>query len=252
MGSHQTEGVNGLQVPIETFGGKILDGRRRYLACQRIGVDPTFKEVSPPDPVSYVLSLNLHRRQLSVSQLAMVGAKAREVYEAQAKERQKEATIRGNKTRVGKESPAKVLAPELAGGQTRDIIGAAVGVGGTAIDRATSVLKHGQPELIQAVEEGRIPVYVAARIAKGEESPRQQKPKHESNGREEKAPEGKGEIELLGKGVFLANEAINRDAQLKVRETPGADQEGNRRRPKRRCEASLREPAPGVGSVTGP
>jgi len=60
--------ANGLQCPVEVMGGRILDGRRRYMACSLAGVEPDIIEVSPDDPVSYVLSLNLHRRHLTPSQ----------------------------------------------------------------------------------------------------------------------------------------------------------------------------------------
>lgn len=82
---------NGQKVAIELFEGKIIDGRRRFKACQVAGIEPLTKNVLPEDPISYVLSLNLHRRHLNPSQLAMVGARAREIYDREAKERQIEA-----------------------------------------------------------------------------------------------------------------------------------------------------------------
>src|SRR5436309_6004790 len=63
---------NGLREPIVTHDGKILDGRTRYLACLRVGIEPKFEEYTGEDPLAYVISLNLRRRHLDESQRAMV------------------------------------------------------------------------------------------------------------------------------------------------------------------------------------
>ena len=85
-----------LQVPIELYEGQILDGRNRYKACQEIGidVDEHTKDVTgyvndqySGDPVSHVLSLNLHRRHLDTSQRAMIAGRARELYDEEARKR---------------------------------------------------------------------------------------------------------------------------------------------------------------------
>ena len=56
--------------------GKILDGRNRYLACERAGIEPRFAAFQNGlSPVAYVLSKNAGRRHLSESQRAMVAAK---------------------------------------------------------------------------------------------------------------------------------------------------------------------------------
>ena len=55
---------NGQQVQVELLDGKIIDGRRRWLACIKAGVKAGTRVVSVSDPVAYVLSLNLHRRHL--------------------------------------------------------------------------------------------------------------------------------------------------------------------------------------------
>lgn len=65
---------NGLQNPIVLYEGKILDGRNRYKACQIAGLDPIFSE-HQGDPLSFVLSANLHRRHLTESQRAMIAGK---------------------------------------------------------------------------------------------------------------------------------------------------------------------------------
>ncbi len=66
----------------------------------------------------------------------MIGARAKEMYEKQAKDRQREATVKGNKTRHGKDMPVKENLPELANGQSRDHAGKAVSVSGKMIDLA--------------------------------------------------------------------------------------------------------------------
>jgi ParB-like chromosome segregation protein Spo0J len=62
----------GLHVPITTVdddnGGKvIIDGRNRYRACLKAGVEPKFTEFKGKDEeiVRYIISCNIHRRHLS-------------------------------------------------------------------------------------------------------------------------------------------------------------------------------------------
>ncbi len=64
----------GLRHSIKTFGGKILDGRNRYLACERVKFKPHFEEFKGEDALAFVLSENLHRRHLNDSQRAMLAA----------------------------------------------------------------------------------------------------------------------------------------------------------------------------------
>jgi ParB-like chromosome segregation protein Spo0J len=69
---------HGQHEPIVTNGGEILDGRNRYLACQRVGVEPKCVEYRGSDPLEFVLGKNLYRRHLSAEQRAMVAAKLSE------------------------------------------------------------------------------------------------------------------------------------------------------------------------------
>lgn len=43
---------HGLTVQIKTYHGQIIDGRRRSIACERAGVEPTYHDVTeiPPRP----------------------------------------------------------------------------------------------------------------------------------------------------------------------------------------------------------
>ncbi len=69
---------NGLRERLRLFDDQLIDGRNRLKALLKLKMNPwdyvdTLADVK--DPVGYVLSLNLHRRQLNESQRAMVAAK---------------------------------------------------------------------------------------------------------------------------------------------------------------------------------
>lgn len=68
--------ANGLREPIVLHDGMILDGGNRYRACIEAGVEPRFVEFAGGDPVSFVLSANLHRRHLTAGQQAAIVASA--------------------------------------------------------------------------------------------------------------------------------------------------------------------------------
>lgn len=150
--------ANGQHVPIEIMDGKILDGRRRSLACRIAGIEPVTRAVSPDDPVQYVLSLNLHRRHLTPSQASMCAARARDIYERQAAE-----SSEANQGRPSKDKPVENLPPVF--GKARDAAGKAFGVSGKSVDHAKRVIDKGIPELAKAVDSGRIAVSTAAILA---------------------------------------------------------------------------------------
>ena len=63
----------GLLDEITIWRGQIIDGRHRYLACIRAGVEPRFKHLADDsDPVQYVLDKNAERRDLDPSRRAIV------------------------------------------------------------------------------------------------------------------------------------------------------------------------------------
>ncbi|MFM0302882.1 ParB N-terminal domain-containing protein [Paraburkholderia sediminicola] len=70
--------IQGLRQPIVIHEGQILDGGNRYRACIEIGVEPATVEFAGDDPVSFVLSSNLHRRHLSAGQQAAIVAGAQD------------------------------------------------------------------------------------------------------------------------------------------------------------------------------
>lgn len=64
----------GLQRPIVLYQGQILDGRNRYAACEKAGIEPAFVEYEGDDPLGQVNSLNLSR-DLTAAQRAIVAAR---------------------------------------------------------------------------------------------------------------------------------------------------------------------------------
>ena len=70
--------AHGLREPIWLHSdGRIIDGRNRYLACQRLGREPATRTFEGEDAelLAFVLSHNLHRRHLNESQRAMVATR---------------------------------------------------------------------------------------------------------------------------------------------------------------------------------
>lgn len=136
-----------------------LDGRRRWPACELAGVEPQTIEVNPEDPVAYVISLNLHRRHLTPSQLSLVGSKAMDIYTGEARARMVEGG------RVGGEAKGVETVPHLPTGKARDKAGKTVGVSGKLVGFGTKVLKNGIPELEEAVAAGKLSVARAAKVS---------------------------------------------------------------------------------------
>ena len=66
--------ANGLQNPIVTKDGVLIDGRNRLKACEIAGVEPVFKEFEGEDIRVYIIGANIHRRHLTESQRAMIAA----------------------------------------------------------------------------------------------------------------------------------------------------------------------------------
>lgn len=208
---------HGLQIPIEQMDGKIIDGRRRWLACEKAGVTPNIIPVSAEDPIAYVLSLNLHRRHLTVSQAAMCAQRARKMYDDAAKERQKAAG--GDRKSNGAKSVVTNCSQAVDTGKSRDQVGKAFGVSGATVDRAAQVIRDGIPEVADAVDAGKVTVFKGSQIAAN--PPELQKPlldaalANKNKGSSPKSEPAKQEKKskrkdgLVGVGIIRANEAIN-------------------------------------------
>lgn len=143
---------NGLHNPIILYEDKILDGRNRYLACRRAGVMPTFDYYrGSGSPLAWVVSQNLHRRHLDASQRAMVAAALVPMFEAEAKERQRQGARR------------KVPASLPEAGEAREKAAAVVNVSPRLVSDAKKVLELAPPEVVEAVKAGTVKVSAAVK-----------------------------------------------------------------------------------------
>lgn len=135
---------NGLREPIWMYQGKIIDGRNRYRACVDLGIEPDFREwPGDGDIVKFVLSLNLIRRHLNESQRAMIAARV-----ANLQIGKPVANSVNSQNNVSQERAADMLQ-----------------VSPWTVNKAKRVFEQAVPDLIHAVEEGRVAVSAAAHVA---------------------------------------------------------------------------------------
>jgi hypothetical protein len=131
-----------LLYPIALFEGMILDGRNRYNACKDLRIiKPEFVELpASTNPVAYVISANLKRRQLRETQRALVAAKL--------------ANFKlGDNQHTG-------------AGVSIDRASQLLNVGVASTNRCRKVLSEGVPELVKLLEKDEIAASVAEKVAK--------------------------------------------------------------------------------------
>ena len=149
--------------PIWTHGGKIIDGRNRYLACQELGIEPRIKEWKPvngAELVDFVISLNLQRRHLTASQKALVAVDSLPFYEEAAKNRLKLSQGRGKKGRAEM--------PQVNLGRSRDVAASIFGVSGRYVGYAKQI-NATDPDLAQEIRDGKKTITEAIKLIKRDE-----------------------------------------------------------------------------------
>ena len=132
---------NGLQMPILTYKGKVVDGRHRLRACIELGIEPRFEELQATDDsiMEIAFGINFHRRNLDSGAKAMAAAMLTN------------SSVGTNQHTAGAVSQQKVA---------NDF-----GISVDSILRAKKVLKNGIPELVEAVSSGRLNVSSASKLA---------------------------------------------------------------------------------------
>jgi hypothetical protein len=137
--------LNGLNFLIVLYEGKILDGWNRYLACERAGVEPEFTEYDSDKPLQFSLSMNLHRRHLTISQRAAIAADVANL----------EHGGQGGHVNASNEALNSVSQQEAA-----DLLH----VSRSSVQRATGV-RSANPALHQKVRDGEVSLAEATRLA---------------------------------------------------------------------------------------
>lgn len=149
---------NGQDQRITFFNGMVLDGRNRLKACQELGIEPRTEEIEDDgifDPFKWVLSINLHRRHLTESQRAMVAAKLAKLK-------------RGDVKTQRESSDGQICPPSIE--QAASMLNVSSG----SVKSAKQVLEHGSKEIIEAVEQGQLPVSFTAKVVAEEPDKRTQ------------------------------------------------------------------------------
>lgn len=156
--------AHGLREKIVLYKGKILDGRNRFLACEKARVKPAYRDFigNDEDALEFVISANIHRRHLTESQRAMAAAR---------------------------------IANLPLGSNQHSAEGVPIGTGSKMLNasvrstmRARKVIEKGSKDLQRAVDHGDLPVSRAAAVV--------HLPKSEQLNAAKKKPEPPKAVEL--------------------------------------------------------
>jgi N6-adenosine-specific RNA methylase IME4 len=147
---------NGVLEPIVFLDNAILDGRNRYMAARDLGIEYPRVDYQGDDPLGFVISLNLKRRHLSESQRASVAAKLANMPRGGSVYRT--ANLQTDQASMIEPEPAPAM---VSAKQAAELLN----VSERSVATARKVHEQGAPELVAAVETGKVSVSAAADIA---------------------------------------------------------------------------------------
>lgn len=135
---------NGQREPIILFQGRVIDGRNRLRACRWLGVEPKTREYQgrEEDIVTYVLSLNLHRRHLTESQRAMVAASIANMKP-------------GNHSKAANLPVSSVAQAEAA---------KMLSVSERSVRTARTIIEKAEPEVVESIQTGSMSLNEASKV----------------------------------------------------------------------------------------
>lgn len=182
---------NGQLEPIYTYQGMILDGGNRYKVLLECGIEPRIQEYNGDDPISFVLSKNLHRRHLKPSQAAAIVSAVQDWGKAHPQGRKETGKFTGLTT------VADRTAQSGASDKTQRI--------------ADKIAKE-SPDLIKRVAHGEMSLGQAEALLHPKEPPKE--PEIEP----EDAPDLAAELEQAHKEIQTLQAAMGKDQAQVVKE----------------------------------
>jgi ParB-like nuclease domain len=167
--------------PIWTYEGQIIDGRHRYRACCILSRDPIFREWAGEGGslLGFVVSRNLHRRQLTASQRAAIAAEIKpridEEVRQELRQKQREG---GKKAGNGRPSAEKKVYDKndkdqkpTKGRDSRAETAALMNVSSGYVSEAERIRKTA-PDVFQDIKAGKTTISAAKRKLSPKDEPR--------------------------------------------------------------------------------
>jgi len=138
--------ANGQRLSITTYKGMILDGRNRERACKAAGIEPWYidaGEISDKQALKLVVSLNDHRRHMSMEESAFAAEKLANIINGH---NQKFTRIEGGSTE----------APSISSALSRQQAAKMMNVSLTAVQRARVIRTYGTEDDVAQVKNRKV------------------------------------------------------------------------------------------------
>jgi ParB-like chromosome segregation protein Spo0J len=149
--------THGQLEPILYWKEMLVDGRNRLKACEELGIEAREVELTDEtDPVDYVISHNLHRRNMSETQRAIVGAKL--------------ATFRNGANQHSRREGPEISGPSFTTEEASKLLN----VSESSIEKAKRVINEGSATIVKLVELDKIKVSAAEKFIKATPDKKQQ------------------------------------------------------------------------------
>ncbi len=185
---------NGVRLPIVlSADGRLVDGRHRHAACKILKIEaPTVVLPTDVEIYAWVISTNLHRRQLSTTQRAIIAARLANM-DIGANQHKKEGVP------IGTPSPSDEISLQSSA--------AMLNVSRRSVARAKQLLDKGCENLVSAAEDGLIRLSAAVDFATANDIEQQ--------------------LEVLSDGIEAVREVLQEARQKPAKQPAPSSGKGN-------------------------